>query len=187
MTQTICPKRDGFLLAGDDFVVKDVKMINMMRTMRLKRKLNLEDLHATHGGKLYPGRPEMLLLPMSNGRRVQLFRGGTIQILGAIPQNDAEKMRREILQRLCLSMETPLVISNMVVTAQLPNLNLQVIHSSNSDIFFEAELFPAALIRKWEPAHVALFHNGKLVITGIKSLEQCQDILHAIHSHFSTL
>ena len=186
MMQMMNPDPSDFI--RDNFVVKDVKVINMMRTMRLKRNLDLEDLHATHGGKLYRGRPEMLLLPMSNGRKVQLFRGGTAQILGAIHQNDAEKMRLEILHLLCLSSnQTPLVISNMVVTAQLPSLNLQVIRASNNDIFFEAELFPAALIRKWEPAHVALFHNGKIVITGIKSLEHCQDIFHAIHTHFTTL
>lgn len=76
------------------------------------------------------------------------------------------------------------MISNMVVTTRLPNLKLQMIDSSSKDIFYEAELFPAALIRKWEPAHVALFHNGKVVITGVKSLSRCYSIVQAILEYF---
>ena len=159
-------------------------MINTMRMLRVNSPLNLEDLQKTHGGKLYPGRPEMLLLRLSNGRNVQLFRRGTIQILGSINEQDAERMRLEILHRLCLSTKTPLVTKNMVVTAQLANLNLHNIASSGSDIFYETELFPAALIRKWEPAHVAAFHNGKIVITGVKSLPHCQSILTSIREYF---
>ena len=76
------------------------------------------------------------------------------------------------------------MISNMVVTTRLSSLNLQMIESSSKDIFYEAELFPAALIRKWEPAHIALFHNGKIVITGVKSIPHCHSIIKAILDYF---
>ena len=36
---------------------------------------------------------------------------------------------------------------------------------------FEPELFPAALISRWNPAHVTLFPNGNCMLTGIKSKE----------------
>ena len=42
---------------------------------------DLEGDHHKFAGKLRRGRPEVLLLRMSNGRNVQLFRRGTIQIL----------------------------------------------------------------------------------------------------------
>jgi len=51
---------------------------------------------------------------------------------------------------------------------------------SNSQIMYEAELFPAALIQKWKPVHIAVFHNGKVIFTGLKSLVQ-------FHSIFSEL
>ena len=76
------------------------------------------------------------------------------------------------------------MISNMVVTTQLMNLSLRKIDKSDNDIFYETEIFPAALIRKWEPAHVAVFHNGKVVITGVKSISHCYSILHALHEYF---
>lgn len=162
-----------------------MKVINLMRTMKVECPLDLEELHRRHGGKLFHGRPEMLLLRLKNGKNVQLFRGGTVQILGAIPQQEAERMRHEILQRLCLSMRAPLAISNMVVTAQLKNLRFQKIAKSSRDIFYETELFPAALITKWLPAHVAVFHTGKVVITGVKSVSHYLTLLNSLKVYFS--
>lgn len=164
-----------------------MKVINMMRTMKVEWPLDLEELHRKHGGKLFHGRPEMLLLRLSNGRNVQIFRRGTIQILGAIPQKEAERMRREILQRLCLSMRAPLVISNMVVTAQLKNLRFQKIVKSNGDLFYETEIFPAALISKWLPAHVAMFHTGNIVITGVKSVSHCLNVISSLKYYCSQI
>ena len=51
---------------------------------------------------------------------------------------------------------------------------------SNNNVFYETELFPAALIRKWTPAHVAVFHNGKVIVTGIKTLDSFYDIMYAL-------
>lgn len=158
--------------------MNNLKVINMMRTMKVDSTLDLESLHRKHGGKLFRGRPEMLLLRLNNGRNVQLFRRGMIQILGAIPEIEAQRMRHEILHRLHLTTAAALVISNMVVTAQVKNLSLQKFVKSDKNFFYETELFPAALISKWHPAHIALFHNGKVVITGVKNVTQCRDILN---------
>ena len=163
-------------------------MINMMRSMKVNHKLNLEDLHRNFGGKLYRGRPEMLLLRMNNNRNVQLFRRGTIQILGQLTNQEAEDMRHELLQRLQITTATPLVTTNVVISAQLKLIpQLQKIASSNRNIFYEIELFPAALIRKWHPAHVAVFHNGKVILTGVKSLEVCKEIFTLLISYLQEL
>lgn len=157
--------------------MENVNVINIMRSIRIADKLDLEHIHRTIGGKLYRGRPEMLILTMSNGRHVQLFRRGTVQILGRLRECEAQDMRQELLQRLQIVTTNPLLISNIVVRAQLKNpLHLQKITQSNGNVFYEIELFPAVLIRKWHPAHIALFHNGKLILTGIKSVDTCQEI-----------
>ena len=76
-----------------------MKVVNMMRTTKADHPLHLEDLHQQHGGKLYRGRPEMLVLRLSNARNIQLFRKGTVQILGYVTDDAAEDMRRELMQR----------------------------------------------------------------------------------------
>ena len=45
------------------------------------------------------------------------------------------------------------------------------------DFSFEPELFPAAMISKWQPAHVTLFCNGKGLITAVKSEDKALFIL----------
>ena len=154
------------------------RIINLMRNMNVDRRIDLEEVHQTHpkSTRLYRGRPEMIVMTMSNDRNMQLFRGGKIQILGCIPNAVAESMRNELIARLkrVNSMEmcqvTEMTISNMVVSAQLQKkLCLRKIVKSDADLFHEIELFPAALIRKWHPVHIAAFHNGKVILTGLKS------------------
>lgn len=155
-------------------------LINLMREMRVNQGIPLEEVFQFYESesKLYRGRPEMLVMRMrTNRRNVQLFRGGKVQILGPITQKEAENMRREIILRLRrvdtmrMCQVSPLTITNMVASLQLPSaINLRNIPYSNRDLSYEVELFPAALIRKWHPIHVALFHNGKMIVTGVKEV-----------------
>lgn len=168
--------------------MENVRVINVMRLMYVPEGLDLEDLHRRLGGKLYRGRPEMLLLRLNNNRNVQLFRRGTIQILGPLRQTEAEDMRREILQYLQTTVASPLVISNMVISARLKTPPcLQMISESNANHAYEIELFPAALIRKWSPAHVAVFHNGKVILTGVKTVDACKEIFSLLPSYLCEL
>ena len=79
----------------------------------------------------------------------------------------------------------------MVVNAQLKKeVFLEKIRESNFNVNFELELFPAALLDMWNPVHIALFRNGQVVITGVKSIEKANEIvtllsqyIDIIHSH----
>ena len=171
--------------------MKDIRVINWMRTIRSERKVNLDliNLHRIIGGIMYYGRPEMLKVRMRNGQCMQIFRGGTTQILGRVTLREAQKMRRELLGLLprdsanCqllrqILLSTKMQISNIVIHARLKMVNsLTEIAHSNENLSFDIELFPAALIRQWEPAHVAVFHNGKIIITGLKTVSRCREIL----------
>jgi len=160
--------------------MENVRIVNMMRTMKAATPIDLEGLHQAHGGKLLKGRPEMLLLPTSTGRNIQMFRNGTIQILGAIPQNTADSMRHELMTQTHLQV-SPMKTSNVVMSARLTKKPcLSKIRCSNAQVFYEIEVFPAALFRTWEPAHVALFHNGHVIVTGIKSLSEGECILQSL-------
>ena len=160
--------------------MESIRIINVMRVMHVPTELDLEKLYQQFGGKLFRGRPEMLLMRMSNGRNIQLFRRGTIQILGRLRRQQAEVMRCEVLRRLQISTTAPLVITNIVISTQLPMKKLCLRNMNDVGVFYETELFPAALIHKWQPAHVALFHNGKVIITGVKSVEKCYEILTSL-------
>ena len=161
--------------------------------------LSLDDLHQKLGGKLYPGRPQMLLVTMSNKRKIQIFQGGCVQILGNVSDQEAEDMQLDLIQHLteesdsCYQLRkiltsNSLLTANLVIHATLEKeLCLKNISQSDSSLFYEIELFPAALIRKWSPAHVAIFHNGKMIITGVKTLSECNNLLNAIEKYLYTI
>lgn len=163
-------------------------IINVMRQAQLNTALRLEDIHKQIiDTKLYTGRPEMLLVKMSNGRNVQLFRGGGIQVLGAMTDYEAEKMCQECLWKLKRDCQmencqmSNLTLVNMVVHVHLnKHIGLAKIVSSNSKLSYECEIFPAALCTEWHPAHVAAFHNGKVIITGVKSVDSAWTIVNSL-------
>ena len=170
-------------------------IINLMREMKVTSTIDLEAVRDTYPAdtKLYQGRPEMLVMRMTNDRCVQMFRGGKVQILGCILTSEAESMRLEFIERLKRtknmrdSQVTKLIILNMVVSAQLVKKTyLRKINQSNSHLFYEVELFPAALIKKWHPVHVAVFHNGKVIFTGLKSVERAYEILSEVSSFLTS-
>ena len=157
--------------------MEDPHIINLMRNMDVNCRIDLEVIHQLHPNstKLYRGRPEMLVMTLSNNRNVQMFRKGKIQILGCIPNDVAEKMTNEVIMKLKevvtmnLCQVTKMTVSNMVVSTQLKRkLCLRKIAMSDANLLHEIELFPAALIRKWHPVHIALFHNGKVIFSGFK-------------------
>ena len=78
-------------------------------------------------------------------------------------------------------MISDLTVDNLVISTQLSeHVTFSNIHSSNQDLSYEPELFPAALISQWLPVHVAIFHNGKVIITGLKSETQINPILQSL-------
>ena len=60
--------------------------------------------------------------------------------------------------------------SNIVLSIDLHrHLHVSNVTVSNSYMTFEPEIFPALLIDILRPIHVAAFHNGKVILTGLKS------------------
>ena len=75
--------------------MKNVRVVNKMRTMKCRDSMNLKRLHQLLGDTLHTRRPEMLVFPTSIGRDMQVFRNRTIQILGGMPIDVANTMCRE--------------------------------------------------------------------------------------------
>ncbi len=167
---------------------RDVKVINLMFQMDIDCEVDLENLFVTlDETKFYTGRPEMVLMEMSNGRNFQFFRKGVIQLLGAVSPSEAQLMRYELKHRLkkVVNMENcqipEMKLKNMVVSAQLnKGIRLRKISTGNRQLQYDGEVFPAALITKWAPAHVSVFKNGIAIITGLKTASQTYFILNSL-------
>jgi len=163
-----------------------IRIINAMREMNLRRDIDLEQLHTHLPDSVYHrGRPQMLVIRMSNGRNLQIFRCGKIQVLGNLSHFVMQSMCYEVVKKMRTLMPhlrlSPLTLKNIVVSVQLKMLvNLANIKTSNHCIFYETELFPAALIRKWHPVHIAVFHNGHCIMTGLRDISKVADIVKSL-------
>ncbi|WP_292391896.1 TATA-box-binding protein [Methanosarcina sp. UBA5] len=87
--------------------------------------------------------------------------------------------------------EPEIHIQNIVATADLKtnlNLNTIVIAFGMENVEYEPEVFPGLVYRLEAPKVVVLiFSSGKLVITGGKSPEDCEEGLQVIKEEFDNL
>ena len=77
------------------------------------------------------------------------------------------------------------VLQNMVICCKYKKSFSLNGRPSNAHYFYEAELFPAALIRRWAPAHIALFPSGSLLCTGIKEWQTFEQIISDLHTYLN--
>ena len=100
-----------------------------------------------------------------------------------MPSWDDEIVRH--LRQLYPHIRMPsLTLKNVVVSAHLKtNVPLHRVQLSSSDVSYEPELFPAMLLRRYHPIHIAIFHNGRCIITGLRSVEQGQTIVNEVTAY----
>ena len=201
----------------------DYKIINILRTSQLPHTIDLGLLHKhIPTAKYYTGRPKMFVLRLTNGRNIQLFQNGKIQVLGAISNSVAQQMKYELQVKILAPFLLKIreqqhhhrrqkkkkkkeehgqysqqqwkkysrrtfphlskwEISNLVISVDLQcALKLMNIPNSNHEIFYEPDILAACLINAFKPVHIAVFHNGKAILTGLKSERQIPAIVRSL-------
>lgn len=165
-----------------------LKLINAHYQTSYGQRLNLQRLSNIVGskGKLHRGRPCMLTCRLLN-KRVLFFPNGTVQILGGgitlLLLHQIAIQVLLLLHRYNLTLPPPLLrwkVNNMVFHFDLKTCINFKDCICDKDLSYEPELFPAALISKWHPAHVTLFCSGKGMITGVKSVAESMFILQEL-------
>lgn len=176
--------KDMYIAAFYHF--SEMELLNRMVIMDGSERINLEELHQSYkeSSRLLRGRPEMVLLRLNNGKNVQIFRKGTVQILGPMSEDILMMMRVECLEKLQKLMPrfqlSAMKTVNLVFKATLPSTVKWNAKLSDAETFYEVEIFPATLIRKWYPAHVHVFHNQKVLITGVRTFEAANHVYESL-------
>ena len=139
-------------------------------------------------GRLHQSRPTMLTCRFLK-KRMQFFPNGSVQLLGG-------GVTPALLSRALTLIQSLLKLIDIECELREWKINNAVFHFnlyrqfkldqflSAYDFSYEPELFPAALISKWRPAHVTLFPNGKGMITGVKQKEHALTILREVEAFF---
>lgn len=113
---------------------------------------------------------------------ILFFPNGTIQCIGSCEDELTTKVH-EYLQNLLNQNLPPWDVRTMTVLCEVNfPCNLRNITSSK-EITYEIDLFPAAQMTICSPYHIHVFHNGKVVITGIKDMSCIPKIMNDIKCH----
>jgi len=107
---------------------------------------------------------------------ILFFPNGTIQCVGGFTDGDLPYLH-STLENLLSDSLSEWEVKTMTVLCELNyHYDFRKVTSSNN-LTYEVELFPAAQMTNWHPYHVHVFHNGKIVITGIKDINDVPPIL----------
>lgn len=110
---------------------------------------------------------------------ILFFPNGTIQCVGSCGDDETNQVLQQ-LQSIINVQLPPWTTRTMTVLYDL-NMNCDFRRlTSSANVTYEVELFPAAQVNFLKPYHVHVFHNGKVIITGIRSLECVSDIINRI-------
>ena len=165
-------------------------MTNALCSMKCSSNVDIDqlshDVTFSHV-KLYKGRPRMLTCRIEPGITLQVFPRGSVQLLGGNVLNNHMRIYRDVLLPLFNGHLTlPIIETMTVVCYSGRSFNFSSI-MTNAHVMYEVELFPALQVSLWKPVHMTVFHNGKIILTGIKDLRQVQKMCDLLIESFPSL
>lgn len=164
------------------------KIQNVVSTVKLSRSFNLKDLkskldNAEYEKSKFPG----LIYRVKESKAVfLLFNSGKVVCTGCKSIEDAQNASKKLIQELIrqgvnVDSSNEILVQNIVASADLRsvvNLNAVTLGFGLENIEYEPEQFPGLVYRMDDPKVVILlFGSGKLVITGGKSISDCEKAL----------
>ena len=116
------------------------------------------------------------------------FSNGKLRIMGCIDELDATFLAYKYTMMLDDDYNLQPVYSQsktvrVVLNNKRINLSTFVTVCTSSALItfqYEPELFPAVLIRKYKPISVNVFSSGKIILCGVREIEQVHDIIHEL-------
>ena len=144
---------------------------------KLKQSINLRDLNVPKSK--YHVRPQQLVIKNENGT-VILFSSGRFRVMGCV----------DVLEATCLALKyvdmidydnVPEIYSQSYTSRAKLDYNINLTKLSKCDnTLYEAELFPAVRMLKYNPVSVNVFSTGSIVACGLKEPEDFYIILKEI-------
>jgi len=145
------------------------------------KPINLKNLQLllSNNSKLYV-KPSQLVVKDENGT-VIFFSNGKMRIMGCIDELDATFLAYKYTMMLDDDYNfQPVFAQSMtvrVVYNQMINLPKFARECKSLPLQYETELFPAVLIKKYKPISVNVFSSGKIIMCGVKDIQQVEDIM----------
>ena len=140
-------------------------------------KFDCSNIAGVSSSRLQRKQPQQLIIKFNDGSTMLLFKTGKFRIMGG-------KIDEVNAHCNVLSVTTYLHPNNMPeITLQTMTMVYTYPHSINIaklstmiKCHFNTECFPAVQIIKFNPIHVNVFASGKVIMCGIKNIEDAKNI-----------
>ena len=177
-----------------------MEVVNAVYKARLKKhKLDLHHLSSLiPNSVLRIGRPTQLSVEI-NKVKIFLFCGRGVRVMGKGDLLTTDCLSNElmayghmlaVLEHFTEEMPA-LELQTMTVTAQVENWQktnfTRFIQECGFKTYHDFEIFSALRITQFNPVCVNLFSSGKLVMCGVKSIEQAEEIQLTINTCYNTI
>ena len=160
------------------------EVVNCNYKSTLGKPINLMLVHAAiPNSKLYT-RPTQLVIKDSEGTLV-FFANGKHRVMGCNDELDATFLAYKyvtMIDKSTVDFKLVFAQSSTVRVLFHKKIHLQklaqvISNSSSSLMHYEPEIFPAVLIRKYKPLSVNVFSTGKIMICGVRDMDQVHNIM----------
>ena len=146
--------------------------------------IDLEELSRKIPNSVLYMKPRQLIVKDPKGTLV-LFGSGKFRTMGCIDYFEASSLACKYLEKAVYPfLSFPFIdLQSYTLKCQLGfHVNLEKMASSVPCVY-EPELFPALRLKQYKPVCVNVFTTGKVVICGLKDLQQVHDIMKYLHTH----
>ena len=152
----------------------------------LNKNIDLALLQSQIPNSKFCNKPRQLIIKDKDGI-VLFFRNGKFRIMGYIEELDATFLA--YIYTTLIDQEDCPAIHFQSMTAKVTldkRLKLSMLHNLIPESQYEPELFPAMLVRKYKPTSVNIFSTGKIMICGVREVENIKSIMEDINTQLIT-
>ena len=164
-----------------------VNVVNVNYRTSTGKIIDLQNAHSLLVNSKLHTKPTQLVVKSEKGT-VLIFRTGRIRIMGCNDELDAMFLAYTYLMTLDETCNFPPVYAqSMTVKVAFNNITgINLIKYSSEctslPLQYEPELFPAVLLKKYKPISVNVFSTGKIMMCGVRDIQQVHNIMQEIKS-----
>jgi len=192
----------GFIKNGLEIYLRmesTINIVNVVVSTKLAEEFDLHKIEveledATYNKKKFPGLVYRVKVPKA---AFLIFTTGKVVCTGAKNVEDVRTVITTLAKTLKsigfekINLEPEIHVQNIVASADLKtrlNLNAVALGLGLENIEYEPEQFPGLVYRIKQPRVVVLiFGSGKLVITGGKSPEECEEGVQIVRTQLENM
>lgn len=167
-------------------------MASIVASINIAQALDLEKLSDYLSVSNYSGQPHFLAFRYHGLRpTVLMHKSGTITFAGAKDFSQINSLKETLLAKLrsfgiILPSKIPLKVNNIVAVCNVEKqIDIEGLFTKlrTLKVLYDPEIFPALFVRKPKSKVVILLYsNGRIVVTGAKSIPELTEALEEIHN-----